>query len=138
MNQKKSNIILYLILIFAIIGLLSSVYLTNLHYKTESTDTICDINTKVSCTNLAQSKYSNFAGIPIAILGILGYLSFLALTTALFFNPKNSLLKKSLFTLASIAAVFTFYLIFVEFNIGIFCLGCLVSQISTVAILILS
>ena len=138
MKMPQTKTIMYLLLIFSLTGLLSAVYLTDLHYQSQSSDTICDINSTVSCTNLAQSKYSLFFGIPIAVLGILGYLSFLGITIALFFRPKLNLLKKVLLALSSLALIFTIYLVFIELKVGIFCLGCLVSQGSTTATFILS
>ena len=147
MKNQNNKLIPVLILVFAIIGLFSSIYLTNLHYKVESSNTICDINSTISCTNLAQSKYSTIGPIPIAVMGVIAYLAFIGLSLLMLF-PKIALgihskltfqnVVKCVLTLTSIALLFTVYLIGVELIVKIFCLGCLVSWVATAVLWVLS
>ena len=143
--KQKLNYSLYvtLLLIFSLVGLLASVYLTELHYKVDSSETICDINSTISCTNLAQSKYSLIFGVPIAVLGIIAYVAFTVLSLFLLFPRAAkrvhskltvSKLVTAVLSLASISLLFTIYLIIVEVMVGIFCVGCLVSWVATVGI----
>ncbi len=147
MKKQNNKLIPVLMLVFAIIGLFSAIYLTHLHYKVESSDTICDINSTISCTNLAQSRYSTIGPIPIAVLGVIAYLTFIGLSLLMLF-PKLALnlftkltvpnLTKSMLVLTSVGLLFTVYLIGVELVVKIFCLGCLVSWIATAALWILA
>jgi len=120
---------------------MSSIYLLQIHNKESDNPSVCDINDKVSCTLLAQSKYSSIAGIPIAAMGIVGYIVLLLTAITHFHKLKENArqkLKQFQLSLASIAMLFTIYLIITEIIVGILCLGCLVSQISITIIFILS
>ncbi|MAG60501.1 hypothetical protein CL619_01820 [archaeon] len=146
-KKLKEKIIPALMLVFTIIGLMSAIYLTDLYYSTESSDTICDINSTVSCTNLAQSEYSDIGPVPIALLGVVAYLAFLLISSLMLLpnfakricsclTSKN--LAKIMLILTSIGMLFTVYLIAVELIIQILCLGCFISWIATGALWILS
>lgn len=149
MNNKKilEKLIPALMLVFTIIGLSAAIFLTNVYYSNTSSNTICDINSTVSCTNLAQSEFSDIGPIPIAVMGVAAYLVFLLLSIFLLFpsmplkicpclNQKN--LSKAMLIFTSIGMLFTVYLIIVEIIVQIFCLGCLVSWVATFALWILA
>ena len=142
-TKKRSKVIPIILIIFSIIGLLSSVYLTKVHYKESNDPSVCDINDRVSCTLLAQSTYAKVGPIPIAILGIFGYILLLTLAILHLTNKNNNpkltkRLKLTQLSLTAIAMLFTIYLILIEFIVKIFCLGCLVSQISITVMFIAS
>lgn len=63
------------IAILLLIGLLSSLYLTNLYLNVHNTygkpvDSFCALNDEVNCVTVANSRWSTLAGIPIALYGI--------------------------------------------------------------------
>lgn len=146
-NIFKDKIIPSLMLVFVIIGLSSAIFLTNLYYNDASSDTFCDVNETISCTNLAQSEYSDIGPIPIAVMGLAAYLLFLVLAIFLLFpklplkicpcGTRKNLAKVMLF-FTSVGMLFTVYLIAVEIVVKIFCLGCLVSWIATACLWVLA
>ncbi len=72
--------ILLLIAVLAMGGaLVSSVSLYH-HYGTSKTS-YCDIGENFNCDIVNRSTYSTVAGIPVALIGIIGYLALLVLAT---------------------------------------------------------
>src|SRR6187402_3356861 len=59
---------------FALLGLLASSAATYVHYnllKNPDYSSFCDINATVSCKAAYLSRYGSFAGVPVAVGGIL-------------------------------------------------------------------
>ena len=145
--MQKEKILRFILLIFSLVGLLTSLYLYSLHTSLQSSPAICDINSKFSCSNLAQSGYSSFLGFEIAAIGALGYGFLLLLSLFLVVQSFQNLLPKKvtehhllqvyLFCII-IAVLFTFYLIAIEIMIQIFCIGCMVSWITTLILCLTS
>jgi len=70
------------ILVLSILGFLLSGYMTSLHFKPEKLDSsFCNIDDYFSCSTVNKSSYSTFLGIPVAIMGMIGFalLGFLSL-----------------------------------------------------------
>src|SRR5262245_48361807 len=59
----------------AVIGLLVSIYMTI--YKITSNDAMCIGSS--GCSEVNASRYSEINGIPVALLGVIGYAAILAL-----------------------------------------------------------
>lgn len=71
---------------YAFLGFLASFYLTYTHYKNHTDITFssfCAITQAVNCDTVAQSPFSIYLGLPIAIWGIFAYSLFLVLLTPL-------------------------------------------------------
>lgn len=69
-----------LIAVLALLGIaISSVSLWH-HFGHDKTS-FCDFNQTFNCDLVNRSEYSVFAGVPVALIGILGYLLLLALAT---------------------------------------------------------
>jgi uncharacterized membrane protein len=118
------------ILVLAGLGLAISAYLIYVHYA----------DVKPFCTGLSDcvrvqsSEYSKWAGIPIALIGALGYLGILA---SLALRGDLGLLGGAF--LAFVGAGFSLYLTWVEaVRIEAFCQWCLVSAALMVALAVLS
>src|SRR5438874_10442800 len=60
-----------LIVIFALAGVVVSTVVLKEHYSTETSP--CDINAKWDCGIVNKTPYSLFHGIPVAMIGIVGY-----------------------------------------------------------------
>ena len=60
-----------LIVIFALAGIVVSTVVLKEHYSTETSP--CDINAKWDCGIVNKTPYSLFHGIPVAMIGIVGY-----------------------------------------------------------------
>ena len=77
------NIKNILIFILSILGLAVSIKLSQIYFDANflggSTGHFCSINTVVDCNGVAQSKYSSFLGIPLAVYGVGFYLMIIGL-----------------------------------------------------------
>ena len=124
--------ILYLtIALLSVAGaLVSSVSLY--HHFSKSKTSFCDIGQTFNCDLVNRSQYSVFHGVPVALLGILGYLAILSLATV--YREK----AETPFILAGTALFgcgFALYLTYVEaFVLHAWCLLCLSSLGLMVAI----
>jgi len=119
-----------------IIGFLVSIYMTI--YKLTSNDAMC-IGSG-DCHTVNASKYSEVNGIPVSMVGIVGYAS---LFGVLWLERKPGFFKDNgtmiFFGLSLIGFFFTIWLIFVEVVLlKAYCPFCITSQISMILIFILS
>jgi len=124
------------IIVFTVIGLLVSIYMTI--YKLTNNDSMCIGNGGCSIVN--ASGYSEISGIPVALVGVGGYLAILAI---LFLERKPGFFEENgsmiLFGLTLTGFLFTVWLIFVEVAlIKALCPFCLTSQISMTIIFTLT
>jgi uncharacterized membrane protein len=126
--------ILRLIAVLALGGaLVSSVSLYH-HYGNSATS-YCDIGENFNCDIVNRSTYSQIAGIPVALIGIIGYLAVLTLAT-LYRNQAGTPAVLAIGSLAGLG--FALYLTYVEgFVLTAWCVLCLSSLalISSIAAL---
>ena len=117
----------YLIAVLALVGAVVSGLALEVHYTVATTP--CSINEKWDCGIVNRSSYSLIAGIPVAIIGIAGYLGLLWLGLAR---------QRAVLTLAAIVGlVFSLYLAHVERDIlGVWCLYCVIS-LADIAVIVL-
>ncbi len=123
-------------LVLAILGLLVSIYMTILNL-TEN-PSMCVGNG--GCMTVSNSKYAMLYGIPVAVVGVGGYLAILVL---LLLEPRVSVLQENgtliLFGLILLGFLFTLYLIYVELAlIHALCPFCVTSQVTMTILFILS
>ncbi|SRR5258706_247813 len=119
-----------------VLGLLVSIYMTI--FKLTNNENMC-IGSH-GCSIVNASGYSSIHGIPVAVVGILGYLSILAVfyleRKPGFFQTNGSMVQ---FTLTLTGFLFTVWLVFVEVAlIRAYCPFCITSQISMTLIFILT
>ncbi len=126
--------ILQLIAVLALGGaLVSSVSLY--HHYGHSATSYCDIGENFNCDIVNRSTYSQIAGIPVALIGIIGYLAVLTLAT-LYRNQAGTPTVLAIGSLAGLG--FALYLTYVEgFVLAAWCVLCLSSLalISSIAVL---
>jgi len=120
----------------AILGTLVSVYMTI--FKLTENQKMCLGNGGCSVVN--SSSYSEVSGIPVALLGVGGYLAILAIllieNRIKFFRQNGTLI---VFGLSLAGFLFTLYLIYVELAlIHALCPFCVTSQITMTILFILS
>ncbi|HLD33356.1 MAG TPA: vitamin K epoxide reductase family protein [Candidatus Nanoarchaeia archaeon] len=105
-----------------IAGFLISLYLTYLHYAPEELDaSFCNISDFLSCSTVNKSSYATLFGIPVALIGIIGFvlLGFLSLARLMY-------ARVALFYSSLGALLFMLYLTFVElFIINAVCVLCI-------------
>jgi uncharacterized membrane protein len=120
----------------SILGLLVSIYMTI--YKVTSNDNMC--LGSGDCSTVNASRYSEVNGIPVALIGVLGYAAILGIH---WFEPKNDFFKSNgsmiFFGIALIGFLFTLWLVYVEVAIlKALCPFCVTSQVTMTLIFILS
>jgi uncharacterized membrane protein len=117
-------------LVLAGIGLVISVYLTSTHYAD-----VAPVCTGLSdCLRVQRSVYAEWVGIPVALIGVIGYAGILA---ALARDGAVRRLIVAFFAL--VGAGFSGYLTWAEAaQIDAFCQWCLVSAGIMVALAVLS
>ncbi|SRR6266498_2919515 len=118
------------------IGLLVSIYMTI--YKITLNDSMC-IGSG-GCKAVNESPYAEVNGIPVALIGVGGYLAILAV---LLLEPRINFLQQNgtmiFFGLSLVGFLFTLYLIFVEVALlKKYCPFCITSQTAMTIIFILS
>jgi uncharacterized membrane protein len=104
------------------------------HYGTSATS-YCDIGENFNCDIVNRSTYSTVAGVPVALIGVAGYLAVLALATA-FRNRDDAPAMLAIGSLTGMG--FALYLTYIEgFVLAAWCILCLSSLalISTIAVL---
>jgi len=110
----------YLILGLTLLGVLVSVLALGVHYSTATEP--CSINERWDCGVVNHSSYAELMHVPVAAIGIAGYLALGAL----------SLTRKrfALFLAALLGFEFALRLSFIEeYALHVWCLYCVMSQI---------
>jgi uncharacterized membrane protein len=117
-------------IVLAVIGLGVASYLTYIHYA--------DINpvcTSSSCLKVQTSVYSKLAGVPVAVLGLIGYVAILG--SLLIPESETSRLATLMFALAGFG--FSAYLTYRElFSIHAVCEWCASSAVIMTILMCLS
>jgi uncharacterized membrane protein len=110
----------------ALLGLAISAYLTYVHYA--GIEPVC--SSISNCERVQSSDYAELVGIPVAVLGIVGYAAILASLT----------MRVDVTALiAYLALAFSAYLTWAElFKIDAICQWCVASAIITLAIAVLA
>jgi vitamin-K-epoxide reductase (warfarin-sensitive) len=123
----------YLLIIFALIGIAASALALREHYRPYG-ESPCDINARWDCGTVNHSPYAMIpqrptGGIPVAVIGIAGYLLLgaLALVSA----------YRLMLILAVPALAFSLYLANIEAHkLGVWCLYCVIS-LATISLMTL-
>ncbi|MBZ5655318.1 MAG: vitamin K epoxide reductase family protein [Acidobacteriia bacterium] len=108
----------WILILLALVGITTSALALREHYRTDTSP--CSINERWDCGIVNHSPYSMVAGIPVADIGIAGYL----LLAVLAFREAYRLM------LVPVLAAFAFslYLARIEQHIlGVWCIYCVVS-----------
>jgi uncharacterized membrane protein len=112
------------IAILAICGIVVSSVSLQHHYATSKT-AYCDIGETFNCDIVNRSAYSSIFGIPVALIGMLGYGALAGLATVYREQRETPTL---IFGGAAAGLVFALYLTYVEARVlGVWCILCLSS-----------
>jgi uncharacterized membrane protein len=122
----------YVLLILALLGITASALALREHYRSEG-DSPCSINDKWDCGIVNHSPYAVMGGVPVAVIGIAGYLllGVLAIRRA----------YRLMLALALAGLAFSLYLSRIEAHVlGVWCIYCVISlgTISIIALLLLA
>jgi uncharacterized membrane protein len=121
----------YVLVLLAVLGIFVSALALREHYRTDSSP--CSINERWDCGIVNHSPYAMLAGIPVAILGIAGYL----LMGALAWRRAYRLVLAA----ALLGLAFSLYLAHIEAHVlGVWCIYCVISlgDISLISLLALA
>jgi len=111
----------YVLVSLAALGIVVSALALREHYRTEG-DSPCSINERWDCGIVNHSPYATLAGIPVAILGIAGYL----LMGALAWRRAYRLVL----AFALVGLAFSLYLAHIESHVlGVWCVYCVISLV---------
>jgi len=121
---STSRRILTLISLLAIAGAVVSSLSLYHHYGT-SKSAYCDFGASFNCDIVNRSIYSVVLGVPVALIGILGYAAILMLSTLY----RSRTMTPAMLLLGSAAGLgFALYLTYVEkFVLAVWCILCLSS-----------
>lgn len=123
------------IALLAALGIaISSVSLYH-HFATSKTS-FCDLGQSFNCDLVNRSSYSTVLGLPVALIGIVGYVLILALATVYREKAETPLILAA----GSVAGlIFALYLTYIEARVLFtWCILCLSSFTTILAITILS
>ena len=122
----------YVLILLAAVGIAASALALREHYRTEG-ESPCSINERWDCGIVNHSPYAVLGGIPVAIIGIAGYL----LLAALSWRRAYRLLLPA----ALVGLAFSLYLARIEAHVlGVWCVYCAISlaDISLITVLALA
>jgi uncharacterized membrane protein len=109
----------YVLILSTALGMVVSALALREHYRTEG-DSPCSINERWDCGIVNHSPYATLAGIPVAVLGIAGYL----LMGALAWRRAYRLVL----AVAVAGLAFSLYLAHIEASVlGVWCIYCVIS-----------
>lgn len=121
----------WILILLAVVGITTSTLALREHYRTDTSP--CSINERWDCGIVNHTPYSMVAGIPVAVIGIAGYL----LLSGLAFQRAYRLMLVPV--LAALA--FSLYLARIEQHVlGVWCIYCVISLgvISLLTLLVLA
>jgi vitamin-K-epoxide reductase (warfarin-sensitive) len=120
--------------ILAVCGIVVSSLSLQHHYATSKTE-YCEIGETFNCDIVNRSEYSSIFGIPVALIGMLGYAALAGLATV--YRERRET-PAMLFSAAAAGLAFALYLTYIEARVlGVWCILCLSSLalIATTAVL---
>jgi len=121
-------------LIMSVAGLAVAGYLTYEHF-TASTTLACPNTGVVNCAKVTSSKYSELAGIPVALLGLGFFAAMTVLSLPPFWRTASVWPGRARLAAVLVGVVFVCYLIWAElFQINAICLWCTVVHALTIVL----
>ena len=133
-----------LLLVFSLLGLAASIASSVVHYRLLTQPgytSFCDVNATVSCTQAYLSQYGSFAGVPIALGGVV-FFALISLMTWLggrAMAPVRENVTAYIFALSTLALAFVLYLAWASlFVLKAFCVLCGITYLAVIALFIIS
>ncbi len=126
------------IAVLALVGVVLSTY-SLLHKTGFTSGALCNLNDTFSCDIVNQGPYSEIAGIPIASIGVVGYLFVFLAALMKLKNPNDRSLSLFLLLACLGGLLFALYLTGLEaFVLYAWCIVCLISQALIAALTVLA
>jgi len=119
-----TNRLMSVVALLAVCGIAVSSLSLQHHYATSKT-AYCEIGTTFNCDIVNRSEYSSIVGIPVALIGMLGYAALAGLATV--YRERRDT-PAILFGGAAAGLAFALYLTYIEGHVlGVWCILCLSS-----------
>lgn len=130
-KHKILNIIKWL----SFAGIIVAGYSLYEYYQGDG-NALCDINSTFSCYGVYHSGYSEIFGIPVSLLGIIGF-GLIFICAAWSLNGKNT--HRLLLPLASLSLLSVLYFAYLSaFVINVWCPSCIISWLIIISLFIFS
>ena len=135
MQAAVSDRLGWIITVLAIIGIVLSAVSVYNHYKPTPTD-YCDFGETFNCDAVNKSAYSHLGAVPVAGIGVIGYIFLLLLSRA---RRDRKFFSAILIFSCLVATAFSVYLTYIEAKVLLsYCIICLGSLACIVLITILA
>jgi uncharacterized membrane protein len=135
LKRKSAGRISSVIALLSCAGVVVSSVSLYHHYGT-SKSSFCDFGNSFNCDMVNRSIYSTVAGVPVALLGVLGYAVLLCLSSIYRTKAESPVM---LLIASAGGVVFAFYLTYIEaFVLATWCVLCLSSLALIVLIAVFS
>jgi uncharacterized membrane protein len=120
-----NRVLFVIIAVLSLAGVIISSVSLQRHYAKSATD-FCEIGQNFSCDIVNRSEYSTIMDIPVAAIGVVGYLALFALST--FWRSREKTSNRLLAT-AFAGLALALYLTYIEkYRLMTWCILCLASQ----------
>lgn len=117
----------------SMVGFLITVYATYIHFSV-GPSTLCNFNSQFNCDVVNKGVYSEVFGVPVSILGMLGYVWFFVLANEMIKRPTRHM-KLLLAASIAFAAGFSLHLAWISHVLlATWCIVCIASYICTFGI----
>jgi len=108
----------WVLIVLAVVGIAASALALREHYRTDASP--CSINERWDCGIVNHSPYAVFHGVPVAVIGIVGYLLLGVLAAGRAYAW--------MLPLVTVALLFAIHLADIEeFVLGVWCVYCVIS-----------
>ena len=125
-TPRGSRVLFLLIAVLSLAGIIDSSIALQRHFAKSAT-TYCDFSQKFSCDIVNRSEYSTIMGIPVALMGILGYAALFVLSTVQRSRPETA---SRILIMALVGVAFALYLTYIEaFVLRTWCILCIISLV---------
>lgn len=126
MSESHGKWLFAAIALLSVLGIFLSAFSFQRHYAKSETN-FCDFSQKFSCDIVNRSEYSEVAGVPVAGIGIAGYIALFLFST---WWKSRSETPTRLLAVAVAGLLFALYLTYVEaYELKAWCILCLASQL---------
>ena len=143
----KYERMLKIVLFLSIFGMVVASYLTYAHFRPGASE-FCNFGDNFDCEIVNQSIYSDIGGVPVAILGLLTYLTMFLLSLVLLYKIDleqywdkltDRFLLGTVGLLSGVGFVFQSYLAYIEWQVLMtWCVFCITSHVTITIIFVLS
>jgi len=117
---------IYATFLLSLIGLALSVYLTNAHFN-GTQDLFCSDSGIINCAKVTTSPQSYFLGIPVAVLGLCGYVVLCVLNSPWCWRARSRWIHDLRLAIIIASMAFVLWLVAAELliikNICLYCTG---------------